>query len=317
MISICFSAATLSAALPSWCRPINAFKTVRAPSTTSAVDQSWMRDHADHGRAERAPVASGPCTAAGTPSTPVPWPRRRACWSRTARGARSTSAVLRPTSGSTSSFRQVSSRVMAYHAPCVCGASVAVVVIYVPGPSTAKSRGLVGRVIDPGLRVRWSATTGWRSTTRRRVGSTVGGVARRRRSPDRPPTVHPPFTRGVRRTAIRLLPPSSGWGRTTQRIHTLTVTYQFEQSAVPGSQWRSEGHEMYNLRNRSFLKEIDFEPQELRFLLQLSAGAQDRQVLGYRDQAPGRQGDRAHLREDVDADAVGVRGRRRSIRAPT
>src|SRR5580765_3914182 len=27
---------------------------------------------------------------------------------------------------------------------------------------------------------------------------------------------------------------------------------------------------MYNLRNRSFLKEIDFEPQELRFLLQLS-----------------------------------------------
>src|SRR4029079_7732489 len=27
---------------------------------------------------------------------------------------------------------------------------------------------------------------------------------------------------------------------------------------------------MYNLRNRSFLKEIDFEPKELRFLLQLS-----------------------------------------------
>jgi len=27
---------------------------------------------------------------------------------------------------------------------------------------------------------------------------------------------------------------------------------------------------MYNLRNRSFLKEIDFEPNELRFLLQLS-----------------------------------------------
>ena len=26
----------------------------------------------------------------------------------------------------------------------------------------------------------------------------------------------------------------------------------------------------YNLRNRSFLKEIDFEPRELRFLLQLS-----------------------------------------------
>ena len=26
----------------------------------------------------------------------------------------------------------------------------------------------------------------------------------------------------------------------------------------------------YNLKNRSFLKEIDFEPRELRFLLQLS-----------------------------------------------
>jgi len=27
---------------------------------------------------------------------------------------------------------------------------------------------------------------------------------------------------------------------------------------------------MFNLRNRSFLKEVDFEPNELRFLLQLS-----------------------------------------------
>ena len=27
---------------------------------------------------------------------------------------------------------------------------------------------------------------------------------------------------------------------------------------------------MFNLRNRSFLKEIDFEPQELRFMLKLS-----------------------------------------------
>ena len=41
MISICFRASTLSAALPSWCRPINALKTVRATST-HAVDQSWM-----------------------------------------------------------------------------------------------------------------------------------------------------------------------------------------------------------------------------------------------------------------------------------
>ena len=40
---------------------------------------------------------------------------------------------------------------------------------------------------------------------------------------------------------------------------------------------------MYNLRNRSFLKEIDFTPQEFRFLLQLCRGAQDRQVRRDRD----------------------------------
>ena len=44
----------------------------------------------------------------------------------------------------------------------------------------------------------------------------------------------------------------------------------------------------FNLRNRSFLKEIDFEPRELRFLLQLSealktakyAGTEARQLAG-------------------------------------
>jgi hypothetical protein len=40
MISICRRAATLSAALPSWCRPITALSTVR-PSTTMPVDTSW------------------------------------------------------------------------------------------------------------------------------------------------------------------------------------------------------------------------------------------------------------------------------------
>ena len=39
MISICRSAATLSAALPSWCSPITAFRTV-SPNTTRAVDTS-------------------------------------------------------------------------------------------------------------------------------------------------------------------------------------------------------------------------------------------------------------------------------------
>ena len=41
MISICRSAATLSAALPSWCSPIRALTTVR-PSTTRPVETSWM-----------------------------------------------------------------------------------------------------------------------------------------------------------------------------------------------------------------------------------------------------------------------------------
>ena len=40
MISIWRSAATLSAALPSWCRPITALSTVR-PRTTSPVETSW------------------------------------------------------------------------------------------------------------------------------------------------------------------------------------------------------------------------------------------------------------------------------------
>ena len=42
----------------------------------------------------------------------------------------------------------------------------------------------------------------------------------------------------------------------------------------------------FNLRNRSFLKEIDFEPRELRFLLQLSEALKIAEVLGHR----GRRG---------------------------
>ena len=73
---------------------------------------------------------------------------------------------------------------------------------------------------------------------------------------------------------------------------------------------------MLNLRNRSFLKEIDFEPQELRFLLQLSEALKIAKYAGTESEAPRRQGDRADLREDVDPHAVGVRGRRvRSGRA--
>jgi len=37
---------------------------------------------------------------------------------------------------------------------------------------------------------------------------------------------------------------------------------------------------MFNLRNRSFLKEIDFEPAELRFLLELAAGLKTAKYAG-------------------------------------
>jgi len=36
----------------------------------------------------------------------------------------------------------------------------------------------------------------------------------------------------------------------------------------------------FNLKNRSFLKEIDFQPRELRFLLQLSAALKQAKYAG-------------------------------------
>ena len=73
----------------------------------------------------------------------------------------------------------------------------------------------------------------------------------------------------------------------------------------------------FNLRNRSFLKEIDFEPGRAALPAAALRGAQDRQVRRHRGQAARGQGDRADLREDVDPDPVGVRGRRASTRART
>ena len=52
MISICRSAATLSAALPSWCRPITALTTVR-PRTTRPGGHVLEGDDADHRRADQ------------------------------------------------------------------------------------------------------------------------------------------------------------------------------------------------------------------------------------------------------------------------
>ena len=52
MISICRSAATLSAALPSWCRPITALSTVR-PRTTDPGRDVLQGDDADDRRADQ------------------------------------------------------------------------------------------------------------------------------------------------------------------------------------------------------------------------------------------------------------------------
>ena len=60
----------------------------------------------------------------------------------------------------------------------------------------------------------------------------------------------------------------------------------------------------FNLRNRSFLKELDFTPAELKFLLKLSADLKAAKYGGYERAAPGRQEHRADLREDLDPDAL-------------
>ena len=66
----------------------------------------------------------------------------------------------------------------------------------------------------------------------------------------------------------------------------------------------------FNLRNRSFLKELDFTPAELKFLLRLAADLKAAKYGGYETSTPDQQGHRAHLREDVDQDADRVRGGR-------
>ncbi len=65
-----------------------------------------------------------------------------------------------------------------------------------------------------------------------------------------------------------------------------------------------------NLRNRSFLKEIDFAPTELRFLLQLSADLKAAKVRGHGGAPTAGQDHRPHLREDLDAHALRLRGGR-------
>ena len=65
-----------------------------------------------------------------------------------------------------------------------------------------------------------------------------------------------------------------------------------------------------NLRNRSFLKELDFTPDELRFLLKLAADLKSAKNGGYERPTLDGQEHRADLREDLDPDARRLRGRR-------
>ena len=64
-----------------------------------------------------------------------------------------------------------------------------------------------------------------------------------------------------------------------------------------------------NLRNRSFLKLADFSPDEIRFLLRLSAQLKSAKYTGNEGPASGRQGDRPDLREGLDAHPHRLRGR--------
>ena len=66
----------------------------------------------------------------------------------------------------------------------------------------------------------------------------------------------------------------------------------------------------YNLRNRSFVKLLDFSPREIKFLLDLSRDLKRAKYGGYEQQHLQRQEHRHHLREDLDPDAGLVRGRR-------
>jgi ornithine carbamoyltransferase len=52
---------------------------------------------------------------------------------------------------------------------------------------------------------------------------------------------------------------------------------------------------MYNLRNRSFLKESDFNARELEHLLRLAGALKTVKICRHRTTTPHRQGDRADL----------------------
>ena len=101
-----------------------------------------------------APVASGPRTAARTPSTPVPWPRRRACWRRTSRGA----LRPRPRSGRRPDPHRASdrSRPASWRTtrPVSAGLPLLLSSSTFPVGRPRSRQDSSGALIDPGLRVR-------------------------------------------------------------------------------------------------------------------------------------------------------------------
>ena len=66
----------------------------------------------------------------------------------------------------------------------------------------------------------------------------------------------------------------------------------------------------YNLKNRSFVKEIDFDPKEMLFLLDLSAALKTAKYAGTEQPTAHRQEHRPAVREDLNQDPGGLRGRR-------
>ena len=62
----------------------------------------------------------------------------------------------------------------------------------------------------------------------------------------------------------------------------------------------------FNLRNRSFLKEIDFTPGELRYLLRLAGALKLAKYSGTESETTRRQRDRADLREELHPHPVRV-----------
>ncbi len=62
----------------------------------------------------------------------------------------------------------------------------------------------------------------------------------------------------------------------------------------------------FNIRNRSFVKELDFTPEELKFLLKLSADLKAAKYGGFERPTSDGQEHRPHLREDLDPHAVRV-----------